>query len=81
MLEAMAGRNGWFSAYLPVTVRFDPFIALILVSGVVCSFPLSGIAERMRSSFAYEVGLVATLLVSLACVASQTHLAFIYFRF
>ena len=81
MLEAMAGRNGWFSAYLPVTVRFDPFIALILVSGVVCSFPLSGIAERMRSSFACEVGLAATLLVSLACVASQTHLAFIYFRF
>jgi alginate O-acetyltransferase complex protein AlgI len=80
MLRAMAGGNGWFSA-LPVSIRFDPFIAVILTLGVVGSVPFSRVAARMRHSFAYETALAATLLLSLACVASQTHLAFIYFRF
>jgi len=81
MLRAMVGGNGWFSAEMPLAIRFDPFIALILVTGVICSAPFSGVATRMRSLLAYEAALAATLLVSLACVASQTHLAFIYFRF
>ncbi|MBS0532765.1 MAG: MBOAT family protein [Proteobacteria bacterium] len=81
MLAAMFGANGWYLGYIPPGIKFDLFEAGVIVLGILFSMPLRKVAERYQAALATEVALAATFMISLACVAAQTHIAFIYFRF
>jgi alginate O-acetyltransferase complex protein AlgI len=81
MLSAMAGMHGWVSDAISHVIPINPFTGLVIGAAIIGSLPLGRFAERFRATVAYEAAITATLVVAVAFVASQTHLAFIYFRF
>jgi alginate O-acetyltransferase complex protein AlgI len=87
MILAMAGANGWTSHMWPAALYLNAFIWSIIVLGIFFSMPIGGflssgkIVTTWVSALAYELGIAALLIASIAAVASQTHHAFIYFRF
>lgn len=97
MMGAMIGLNGVHlpSMSWPIHLyEFDGFAASVFMLGVFASLPWGAWATRIfdiRSSrlglgnaalvAAYPIAIGALLLISFGFIATQTHLAFIYFRF
>jgi alginate O-acetyltransferase complex protein AlgI len=96
MLGAMVGSNGW-SGVSNVELYVDKFVFCIIIIGLIVSMPwrstrlpgLSAVqslieARPFREALvlsAKAMGLAALMFLSIAFVATQSHLAFIYFRF
>ncbi len=87
MLLAMTGANGWQNELWPSALYLNGFICSIIIVGALFSMPVSHVFGRFRVgprlliAIGDEVGVIALLLGSLAAMASETHHAFIYFRF
>jgi len=96
LLQAMVGLHGWDSLAHPLALFVDPFVALIMVVGAIASVPwtcppmwtqkvlrtvsIEG-GSGLLGSLGYVTSLTLLMILSTAFVATQTHRAFIYFRF
>jgi hypothetical protein len=89
MIGAMFGSHGWDNLSYPAGFLVNEMARVTALAGVVGSTPWwQALAARMRSPISESVLLFtegfsfAALIVGTgAFVASQTHVAFIYFRF
>jgi alginate O-acetyltransferase complex protein AlgI len=94
MLRAMLGGNRSAGGDYPMALYLNGFVALVIALGVAGSVPwrdwlrpvplpqgAAGPQVEIGRSLAAETMLWALLVASLALMATQTHLAFIYFRF
>jgi alginate O-acetyltransferase complex protein AlgI len=93
--KAMLGGNGWDNASIVWPERipmFNNFTCIILLTGVAASLPWVEIAKPYLSfaneqswfrfaMLAYPIVVGMLMVVSFAFVSTQSHLAFIYFRF
>src|ERR1700683_2206593 len=87
MTKAMAGLNGMDNETWPIALYLNSFVAGILVLGALSSMPIGSLFEirphvdRVRLAVARELTISILFVVAIAMMATQTHLAFIYFRF
>jgi alginate O-acetyltransferase complex protein AlgI len=87
MMQAMVGANGWQNELWPTALYLNGYIWAVLAVGAVFSMPLPALFDRSKAAdsrpftAARELAILLLAVVSIASVASQTHHAFIYFRF
>jgi alginate O-acetyltransferase complex protein AlgI len=94
MIKAMLGANSGAGANYPLPLYLNGFVAIVIALGVASSAPLrdwlrplplfqgsGGPQAEIGRSLVAEAALAALLVASLALMATETHLAFIYFRF
>jgi alginate O-acetyltransferase complex protein AlgI len=87
MMRAMSGANGWQNEIWPTALYLNGYIWLVLAVGTVFSMPLPPLFDGSKAVYSMiftavrELGILLLAVVSIASVASQTHHAFIYFRF
>src|SRR5262249_57085970 len=92
-LAVIAAMFGFGSAEsVPRDLAPDPFVLMIIAAGLLGATPwyrrlfprmewsLSALSSR-SAQLAHAAGLAVLMFASFAFVVSQTHLAFIYFRF
>ena len=97
MMKAMIGINGSESSQVLWPISIDQFNMLTVLTigiGILASLPWGVVRTRGARSWlptipqgnailaaAYPLGIFTLLVISFGFVATQTHLAFIYFRF
>lgn len=87
MMVAMTGANGWQNEIWPTALYLNGYIWLVLAIGAMFSVPLPAlfddhkVAHKPLFTAARELGILCLAVASIASIASQTHHAFIYFRF